>query len=270
MAIGVKKAKNSLIKTTSLVAKVYQGTSYNDAQANSEANVADLIQVSDGTFIHSAKVYWKNHGLNVGNWYFLSQSSAGGYTDTVPVAGLVQQIFFVESEDFIQVDIEEAYFISQPIMWLSEINTAGGPDSLTKTSGGVSFNGQGVFGSIPASTNGSYFFTPTSFGSTANIGFIGMSDTPLATASFTDMTYAMFLNFNGDMFVYSNGSFLASFANVYSLGDEFEMKRTGTTVEFLRNGTSFYSFAVSSTEELFFDTSLRSPGVTLSNIKLEL
>ena len=99
------------LTTTSIVPKVYQSGAYVNAQANIEANVADLIQLSDGSRIHDGEVTWTGHGLTVGAWYYLDQSAPGGYTTTRPTSGLVQQLFFVEDANTIHVDIEEAWTV---------------------------------------------------------------------------------------------------------------------------------------------------------------
>ena len=255
--------------TTSLTAQVYTGGSYVNALADDEATLTDVIELSDGTQIHDGKVIWTGHGLVVGDWYYLSCDTAGSYTNVPHTLGWSQQLFFVLDANTILVDIEEGFEVGPAIQWLSEVNTTGGKNSLTKTSGSVSFNGQGVFGSIPANTDGSYFFTPTANGTTS-IGFVGMSDTPLATVSFTDMTYAMFLD-DPDLFIYSNGAFQGTSPVSFTLTDVLEMRRVGTLVTFWVNGVLAHSFTgITSTEELFFDTSLRSVGATLSDIDLTL
>jgi hypothetical protein len=97
------------LTTTSISPKVYQSGSFVNAQANLEANVADLLQLSDGSRIHTGEVTWTGHGLTVGAWYYLSQTTPGAYTTTRPTSGLVQQLFFVEDANTIHVDIEEAW-----------------------------------------------------------------------------------------------------------------------------------------------------------------
>jgi hypothetical protein len=97
------------LTTTSISPKVYQSGSFVNAQANLEANVADLLQLSDGSRIHTGEVTWTGHGLTVGAWYYLDQTTPGAYTTTRPTSGLVQQLFFVEDANTIHVDIEEAW-----------------------------------------------------------------------------------------------------------------------------------------------------------------
>lgn len=93
--------------TTSITPVVYDGSAFVNAQADADTNLADLVQLSDGSFLHDGKVTWTGHGLTVGSWYYLSQTAAGGYVTPAPTTGWVQQLFFVEDADTIHVDIEE-------------------------------------------------------------------------------------------------------------------------------------------------------------------
>lgn len=95
--------------TTSITPVVYDGTGYVPAQADAEENLADLIELSDGTRLHDGKLVWENHGLEVGQWYYLSQDAAGGYTVGHEPTGWAQQLFFVEDANTIHVDIEEGW-----------------------------------------------------------------------------------------------------------------------------------------------------------------
>lgn len=100
--------------TTSLSPRVFQTVGgYIPAQADAAANVADIMQLSDGTRIESGKVRWPGHGLTVGAYYFLSQATAGGIQPLQPAAGLVQRLLFVEDVDTIHINIEPAYTVSQ-------------------------------------------------------------------------------------------------------------------------------------------------------------
>lgn len=101
---GAKEAE-----TTSLVAQVHNGTAFVGAQTDVEINAADFVLLSDGTRVHSGKVKWTGHGLTVGNWYYTSQTTAGAYVTPKPTTGWVQQLFSVEDENTIHIDIEEAW-----------------------------------------------------------------------------------------------------------------------------------------------------------------
>ena len=95
--------------TTSITPKSWAGATINDAIADVDANVANALELSDGSYITSGRVDWAAHGLVVGSYYYLSQSTAGDVTDTQPVSGLVQRLFFVPATDYVLVEIQEAY-----------------------------------------------------------------------------------------------------------------------------------------------------------------
>lgn len=99
---------NEYTKITSLIPKVYQGAGYVNAQANVIANVADAFLLSDGTYINAGRIKITGHSYTIGNWYYLSQGTAGAVTDTYPLSGIVQQLFFVEDANTLLINIEQA------------------------------------------------------------------------------------------------------------------------------------------------------------------
>jgi hypothetical protein len=101
-------ATSQSLTTTSLTPVVYNGTAYVAAQADADTKCADLVLLSDGSRTESGKVTWTGHGLTVGSYYYLSQTTPGALTPTRPTAGLLQQILFVEDINTIHVDIEPA------------------------------------------------------------------------------------------------------------------------------------------------------------------
>jgi hypothetical protein len=94
--------------TTSLVPQVHNGTTYVGAKAV-DPEFADVMLLSDGTRQHTGKIKYTGHGLTVGKYYYTSQTTAGAITDVKPTTGWVQQLFFVEDANTIQLDIEEAW-----------------------------------------------------------------------------------------------------------------------------------------------------------------
>jgi hypothetical protein len=94
--------------TTSLTPQVHNGTTYVGAKAV-DPEFADTMLLSDGTRQHTGKITYTGHGLTVGKYYYTSQTTAGAITDVKPTTGWVQQLFFVEDANTIQLDIEEAW-----------------------------------------------------------------------------------------------------------------------------------------------------------------
>lgn len=95
--------------TTSITPKSWNGATVNDAIADLDANVANALELSNGAYVTSGRIDWSGHGLTVGSYYYLSQSTAGDITTTVPATGLVQRLFFVPAADYVLVEVQEAY-----------------------------------------------------------------------------------------------------------------------------------------------------------------
>jgi hypothetical protein len=92
-------------RTTSITPQVYQGGAFVGAKADANTNVADSVLLSSGKRINTGKVTWTGHGLAVGAWYFLSQTTAGAITATAPTTGLIQQVLFVEDANTVHVQL---------------------------------------------------------------------------------------------------------------------------------------------------------------------
>ena len=99
--------------SSSLTPQVFSGSAFVAAQANAPASVADVVLLSTGERITQGHVVWRAHGLTVGSYYFLSQTTAGGYTATAPTAGLSQRLFFVLDANTILVDVQPVV-VGQP------------------------------------------------------------------------------------------------------------------------------------------------------------
>jgi hypothetical protein len=91
----------------------HNGTSWVKAIATSELTQATHIvsmTLDANNFIaeNSARIEVPSHGLTVGAYYYLSQTTAGASTSLQPLSGLDNQLFKVESVDFILVDVKRA------------------------------------------------------------------------------------------------------------------------------------------------------------------
>lgn len=120
--------------TTSLQAQVFQGAAFVAAQANADANVADILLLSDGSRLESGKLTYTAHGLTVGAYYYLSQTVAGGITAVRPNTGLVQRVLFVEDANTLHVDVEPAEqasnFVSERIAQFVPLDTPVALDNI--------------------------------------------------------------------------------------------------------------------------------------------
>jgi hypothetical protein len=84
----------------------HTGSAWTKAQANSNSTLAlgVVTAVADSntfTVAQSGRFELTSHGLTVGQWYYLSDSSAGGLTTTEPA--ISQPLVYVESANFLFV-----------------------------------------------------------------------------------------------------------------------------------------------------------------------
>lgn len=95
------------LETTSLTPVVYDGTDWVGAQADAVVTLAKAIQLSDSTIVSTGSVSWTSHGLDVGETYFTSQTTAGSYVTPEPTSGLSQKLFTVIDANTIAVQVQE-------------------------------------------------------------------------------------------------------------------------------------------------------------------
>ena len=84
----------------------HTGSAWTKAQANSNSTLALGVVTAVGnsntfTVAQSGRFELTSHGLTVGQWYYLSDSSAGGLTTTEPA--ISQPLVYVESANFLFV-----------------------------------------------------------------------------------------------------------------------------------------------------------------------
>jgi len=125
----------------------------------------------------------------------------------------------------------------------------------TLSSPGVeAWSQQAIFASIPAAQGGYVEFTYIGAASGTAM-MLGLASDPFGNAGFTALNYAVYIQSNGlhsvrESFV-SRGIF-----GGFVPGDTFRITRTGTTISYAINGTTYYTSDVASSVELFFDCSL--------------
>ncbi|MEO1053646.1 MAG: fibronectin type III domain-containing protein, partial [Bacteroidota bacterium] len=93
---------------------------------------------------------------------------------------------------------------------------------------------------------------------------IGMTDSDV-DANFNTILYAVQLQNNATYSVYESGVHRGNFG-AYGTGDEFRIERVGGTINYLHNGTTFYTSTVQNTGSLIVDTSLGSPGASFAGV----
>lgn len=95
--------------TTSLKAVGYGTGAKTDSRADHPGNAAFAVELSDGRFVSSGPVYFKNHGYTIGTVYHLSQTVAGAFVAGQPtgggMAGFIQPCFTPMDADTLNVHV---------------------------------------------------------------------------------------------------------------------------------------------------------------------
>jgi len=134
-------------------------------------------------------------------------------------------------------------------------------NDLSKTAGTAWGNGGSA--SILAHTGSFAVEFSTSETNKAKVGGLSANN---PDADYTSIDFAIHLKSDGNYLIRENGTQKAS-PGAYSTSDVFKVKRSGTTVTYLKNNSVVYTSTVTSTGTLLADTALYNNGATLNNVR---
>ena len=135
-------------------------------------------------------------------------------------------------------------------------------NSLRKT-GTSGWNAGAVSTASLASGDGFVEFTATET-NTGRMCGLGTSD---SGPSDGDIEFAVQLTSGGDVKVYESGTLRGTYGT-YASGDRFRVELRDGTVRYRKNGATFYTSTVTPSYPLTVDSSLYTPGATLSEVLL--
>ncbi|WP_162127474.1 LamG-like jellyroll fold domain-containing protein [Flavobacterium phycosphaerae] len=154
--------------------------------------------------------------------------------------------------------------VSEDVVWntasLQNVSALG--SSLLKTQSNGNWNG-GAASYNAVGNNGYLEFTATE---TTAERMCGLS-TSNVNSNFNTIQYAINLRNNGTCQVYESGSLRGSFGS-YNAGDRFRVAVESNIVRYYRNGTLFYSSALTPSLPLLVDVSINNVNGTISNAKV--
>lgn len=142
------------------------------------------------------------------------------------------------------------------------VNASTGPGTVTKTAGGAAWNA----GATSTQTLTGTGFVQTTAGASTTNQMMGLS-TSDPGGNYAGINFAIYFS-TGTTRVYELGS-AQGIAGTYSPGDVFQVKVTGTTVTYLKNGTSFYTSAVVATFPLFFACAILAVNDVVNAVQLQ-
>jgi parallel beta-helix repeat protein len=141
---------------------------------------------------------------------------------------------------------------------------------------GVSVNGNSITDTALVGWGNSGAASTTRFSGNGGVKFIvaatsmdlacGLSPTNF-DAHFNTMAYAVVLSSENLLKVYESGVLKGTFGT-YKSGDILSVERSGTTIFYKKNGTSFYASSISAGGSLLADCALSTPGATIKDAKI--
>jgi len=147
--------------------------------------------------------------------------------------------------------------------WTHLVGVTANGNSLTRGSSPAAWNAGAVSRPVLSAGDGYLTFTASETTSYRMIG-LGNGDTD---QTFSDLEWAVYLTASGTFMVFESGVSKTSSAP-YVSGDRFQVGVEGGVVKYRRNGVLFYTSTVPPSYPLLVDTSLYTPGATITDAKL--
>ncbi|MGE0266939.1 MAG: fibronectin type III domain-containing protein [Candidatus Omnitrophota bacterium] len=162
------------------------------------------------------------------------------------------------SSNVVQVAPNEAF----DIIWSDMVGVSVNGADLTKTAS-TSWGNAGAASNSLYENDISAFFTVEQLA--GNI-VAGLSDSN-TNANYSSIDYGLHMDIDNDINVYENGTLKAT-GPTYAVGDILSVEKTGSTVVYKKNGTTFYTSTVSSSTSLLVDVALYYINTKLTNVRI--
>ncbi len=148
------------------------------------------------------------------------------------------------------------------VTWTNMVGVSSTGNGLIKTS--ASSNWLAGASSLESMSGNCHVQFSTAENTTNKMVGLGNVD---ASPHYADIEFAIQLRANGAVAVYESGTLRGSFGR-YAAGDVFRVEVVAGEVFYKRNGTTFYSSLTPASFPLVVDTSLFTPGATISDVEL--
>ncbi len=151
------------------------------------------------------------------------------------------------------------------ITWASAVGVTVTGNSLTKLPPvAIAAWDTGASSSQVLTGDGTVQFT---VGETNSFIKFGLSDVDTGP-DFNSIDYGIYLQGGTNWAVFHGGSSVQTGLGSYVIGDVFTVRRSGTFMQYLKNGSQFKSVNVGTTGNLIVDTSINTPGGSINNAKI--
>ena len=190
-----------------------------------------------------------------------SKNGAAFYSSSVPPGSPLGVDTSLNTPGATLLDVE---LVSTSIHWQNLIAVAAAGDDLSKTGTDAAWTAGAS--SVETLTSDGFVEFTASEATTLRMAGLGNGD---ASAHFSDIEYGIRLKANGVVGIYENGVERVLNAGTYLPGDTFRVTVSGGVVTYRMNGgPPLYTSQVAPTFPLRVDTSLHTPGATITNVRL--
>jgi PKD repeat protein len=168
-----------------------------------------------------------------------------------------------QNSDTIQINEISCGTMDCPVVWINQRELTQSGTTLTKTSGGNSWNA--AANSLGVLASGFDGWASMQVIETNTWRAFGLAS-PNTVLNKNSINYGFLLRDNGIIAITENGIQKGTFGT-YLTGDILKVERIGTTINYLRNGSIIYTSATPSATDLIVDMSIRTVGATIHNAR---
>ncbi|WP_375560558.1 T9SS type A sorting domain-containing protein [Bernardetia sp. OM2101] len=198
------------------------------------------IDVTGTGFTYS----WSAPGFSTVSTEDISNLPANGYTLTLSKGG---------------IDYSSSYLVGASLSWTGLTDFTQEGDNLKKT---------GTSNNWSSSAN-----STTSFAGNGGILFLAQPNSSYMIgvskaeggAGYTSIDYAIYLAASGSVSIYEKGVFKGNFGT-YQANDVFKIERSGSSIHYSKNGSSFYTSSTPSNSSLLADVTMHTGSGVLPQV----
>jgi len=151
---------------------------------------------------------------------------------------------------------------STGVIWTDLVGVTASGNTITKTASTSWSNGGAASLQLITGDGGVDFLADD----TTTYRMAGLSSSN-ANANYNTIDYALHLRSGGAIYIYESGSYKGN-PSSYNVGDRVSVERTGTTIEYKKNGSVIYTSTLSSSGSLIVDASIYTTGGTIADANI--
>jgi len=234
--------------------------------------VLEAAEVSIGSGTDSGAVYnWSNGAtgrvitVTTGGTYTVTVTATNGCTDEAT-------IYVIQDNELPTVSIEDEILCNGESKMITPNVCESYPDIVAQRPLALSGWNNVVEGERSALVGDGQFCFTIDEHTLSSAQMIGLNADPYSSNSYTNIDYALYVQVRADINRYrlqvrESGTarlYIYNSATLFT-GSEICIKRTGTQIEYLKDGVSLYTSTVNSTADLYYDHSIHSGGGVWSN-----